>query len=167
MKVAAQLSSYFTELFVATRNITKTKMNTLTHTSLFHKSLIHTYIHKDRLLSRYHLRFPAFSLSLYVHILPSCQNFSVKRNSCVPTFWVSRYIFGGDFVLMVCAVHNLRNTLVLLLLNMYITLYLSLYVHAWWLNSEIIRLRWKRFWALLCYIANETKYMHLIILHVP
>ena len=53
-----------TELFVATRNITKTKMNTLTHTSLFHKSLIHTYIHKDRLLSRYHHRFPAFSLSL-------------------------------------------------------------------------------------------------------
>ena len=72
--------------------------------------------------------------------------------------------FGGDFVLMVCAVHNLRNTLVLLLLNMYITLYLSLYVHAWWLNSEIIRLRPKHLWALLCYIANETKYMHLIIL---
>ena len=165
MKVAAQLSSYLTELFVAARNITKTKMNTLTHTSLFHKDLIHI----STKIGCYRATISVFplSLSLYVHILPSCQNFSVKRNSCVPTFWVSRYIFGGDFVLMVCAVHNLRNTLVLLLLNMYITLYLSLYVHAWWLNSEIIRLRWKRFWALLCYIANETKYMHLIILHVP
>ena len=30
----------------------------------FIKALIHTYIHKDRLLSRYHHRFPAFSLSL-------------------------------------------------------------------------------------------------------
>lgn len=132
-----------------------------------------THAHNDRFDITVRSLFCRFlcTLSLsphvYVHILPSCQNFSVKRNSCVPTFWVSRYIFGGDFVLMVCAVHNLRNTLVLLLLNMYITLYLSLYVHAWWLNSEIIRLRWKRFWALLCYIANETKYMHLIILHVP
>ena len=48
--------------------------------------------------------------------------------------------------------------------NMYITLCTYSNVHAWWLNSEIIRLRPKHLWALLCYIANETKYMHLIIL---
>ena len=38
----------------------------------FIKALIHTYIHKDSLLSRYHHRFPAFSLSfslsLYLYL---------------------------------------------------------------------------------------------------
>ena len=84
---------------------TKTNIHVYKHTNT------HTHVHTDSFAITVRSPFCRFlcSLSLsphvFVHILPSCQNFSVKRNSCVPTFWVSRYIFGGDFVLMVHAVH--------------------------------------------------------------
>ena len=47
----------------------------------------------------------SFRLSIYVHNFQSCQNFSVKETVVCQLFEWADISFGGDFVLMVHAVH--------------------------------------------------------------
>ena len=85
---------YIRELAAITQN-----KNGNTHVFSYDPRHINTHIHTCTHAHKhvwYHSTISTFCrflcvLSVYVHILPSCQKFLCKRNSCVPTFWVSRY----------------------------------------------------------------------------